>query len=208
VRTLEEAAREAASCVKCALAKTRTSVVFASGAPDAELMFVGEAPGFHEDRKGLPFVGAAGGLLNGLLEGVGMSRDQVYVANVLKCRPPGNRDPQPEEIEACHPWLLEQIDLVDPLLICTLGNFATKLLLKTQAGISRMRGQRFAYRGRPLIPTFHPAAVLHSGRTGPAMAQMEDDFRLLAKTLEELRAARAARPHAESEPDREQLGLF
>jgi uracil-DNA glycosylase family 4 len=202
MRTLEEAAREASTCIKCALANGRTQVVYGSGDPHARLMFIGEAPGFHEDRQGVPFVGAAGGLLTGLLEGIGLSRDRVYIANVLKCRPPGNRDPQPDEIEACSPWLQEQIDLIDPQVICTLGNFSTRLLLGKPAGISRVRGQRFKYRGRCLIPTFHPAAILHGGRASNAMAQMEDDFRLIAKTLEEM----AAQP--EPEPDAEQLGLF
>ncbi|MGZ4204306.1 MAG: uracil-DNA glycosylase [Actinomycetota bacterium] len=202
MRTLEEAARDAATCTQCALAKGRTQVVYGSGDPRADLMFIGEAPGFHEDRQGLPFVGAAGGLLTGLLEGIGLSRDRVYIANVLKCRPPGNRDPQPEEIDACQPWLLEQIDLIDPKVICTLGNFSTRLLLGKPAGISRVRGQRFKYRGRVLIPTFHPAAILHGGRRSAAMGQMEDDFRLIAKTLEEV----AVQPEPDS--DAEQLGLF
>ena len=203
VRTLEQIRDEAVACTRCPLSEGRTQVVFGVGDPDADLMFVGEAPGFHEDRKGEPFVGAAGGLLTGLLEGIGLSREQVYIANTLKCRPPGNRDPLPAEIDACHPFLLEQIDAIDPLLIVTLGNFATKLLLQTQTGISRLRGQRFTYRDRALIPTFHPAAVLHGGgRGGPQMALMEDDFRLIAKVLEELRAARPA-----PEPST-QLGLF
>jgi DNA polymerase len=202
MRTLEEAAVEASTCTRCKLAQGRTQVVFGSGDPHANLMFIGEAPGFHEDRQGVPFVGAAGGLLTGLLEGIGLTRDRVYIANVLKCRPPGNRDPQPDEIESCQPWLAEQIDLIDPKVICTLGNFSTRLLLGKPAGISRVRGQRFTYRSRVLIPTFHPAAILHGGRTSAAMSQMEDDFRLLAKTLEEVSA------QAEADPDAEQLGLF
>ena len=144
---------------------------------------------------------AAGGLLTGLLEGIGLTRDQVYIANVLKCRPPGNRDPQPDEIEACEPWLWEQIDLINPKVICSLGNFSTRLLLGKPAGISRVRGQRFKFRGRCLIPTFHPAAILHGGRASAPMGQMEDDFRLIAKTLEELAVS-------EPDPDAEQLGLF
>ncbi len=176
-------------------------MVYGSGNPSADLMFIGEAPGFHEDRQGVPFVGAAGGLLTGLLEGIGLTRDDVYIANTLKCRPPGNRDPKPEEIEACQPWLLEQIDLIDPTVICSLGNFATRLLLGKQVGISRVRGERFTYRGRALVPTFHPAAVLHGGRASNAMSQLEDDFRLLAKLVEELRGT-------EPDPDAEQLGLF
>jgi len=187
-RTIDAAARDAAQCARCDLSQTRTQVVFASGDPAAELMFIGEAPGFHEDRKGVPFVGAAGNLLNELIEGIGLTRDDVYVANVLKCRPPSNRDPQPGEIEACTPWLTEQMDLVDPLVVCSLGNFATRFLLQTQVGISRLRGKRYEVMGRVLVPTFHPAAVLHSGRSGTAMSQMEDDFRFLSKVLEELRA--------------------
>jgi DNA polymerase len=202
-RTLEEAAREASTCTRCALAQGRTQVVFGSGDPSADLMLIGEAPGFHEDRQGLPFVGAAGGVLTGLLEGIGLRRDQVYIGNVIKCRPPGNRDPQPEEIEACKPWLAEQIDLIDPLVICTLGNFSTRLLLGKPASISRVRGNRFNWRGRALIPTFHPASILHGGRQSSALGQMEDDFRLVAKTLEELRAARPSR-----EPAAEQTSLF
>lgn len=202
MRSLEEAASEASTCTRCKLAQGRTQVVFGSGDPHADLMFIGEAPGFHEDRQGVPFVGAAGGLLTGLLEGIGLTRDRVYVANVLKCRPPGNRDPQPDEIESCQPWLAEQIALIDPKVICSLGNFSTRLLLGKPAGISRVRGQRFKYQGRCLIPTFHPAAILHGGRTSPAMGQMEDDFRLIAKTLEEV----SVQP--ETDPDAEQLGLF
>jgi uracil-DNA glycosylase family 4 len=202
-RTLEQIAQEASSCTKCTLADGRTTVVFGNGDPTADLMFIGEAPGFHEDRQGVPFVGAAGGLLNGLLEGIGLTRDDVYVANVLKCRPPGNRDPRPDEIEACTPWLLEQIDRIDPKVICSLGNFATRFLLGKPVGISRVRGQRFTWRGRVLIPTFHPAAVLHGGGRGSnAMSQMEDDLRMVAKILEELRDAPA------EDPDAEQLGLF
>ncbi len=204
MRTLEEAAREASGCVRCKLAQSRTQVVYGSGNANADLMFIGEAPGFHEDKQGLPFVGAAGGLLTGLLEGIGLTRDQVYIANVLKCRPPGNRDPQPDEIEACEPWLWEQIDLIDPKVVCSLGNFSTRLLLAKPAAISRVRGQRFKLRGRCLIPTFHPAAILHGGRTSPAMGQMEDDFRLIAKTLEEISASAPSEP----DPDAEQLGLF
>jgi len=202
MRTLDEAGREASGCTRCKLAQGRTQVVYGSGNANADLRFIGEAPGFHEDRQGLPFVGAAGGLLTGLLEGIGLARDQVYIANVLKCRPPGNRDPQPDEIEACEPWLWEQIDLINPKVICSLGNFSTRLLLAKPAAISRVRGQRFKFRGRCLIPTFHPAAILHGGRTSPAMGQMEDDFRLIAKTLEEL----SVQPDAD--PDAKQLGLF
>lgn len=198
---LEELAEVASTCVRCRLAKGRTQVVFGSGDPDADLMFIGEAPGFHEDRQGLPFVGAAGQLLTTLLAGIGLARAQVYVCNVLKCRPPGNRDPLPDEVEACTPYLMQQIELVDPRVICTLGNFSTQLLLGKKVGISRVRGQRFDYRGRILIPTYHPAAVLHGGRTAGAMVQLEEDFRALAETLA------AAEPAPRAEPS-EQLGLF
>ncbi|HEX9774019.1 MAG TPA: uracil-DNA glycosylase [Actinomycetota bacterium] len=201
-RTLEEAAREASACTRCALAEGRTQVVYGSGNPHADVMFVGEAPGFHEDRQGAPFVGAAGGLLGGLLESVGLTRDDVYIANVLKCRPPGNRDPLPGEIEACKPWLKEQLELVDPKVVCTLGNFATRLLLGKPVGITRVRGQRFGFQGRVLIPTFHPAAILRGNRQSPQMANMEDDFRLLVKVLEEVEAG------APDADDAEQLGLF
>jgi uracil-DNA glycosylase len=203
MRTLDVVAREASVCTGCALAAGRTQVVFGTGNPNADLMFIGEAPGYHEDRQGAPFVGAAGGLLTGFLETIGLTRADVYIANVLKCRPPGNRDPLPEEIESCKPWLKEQIELVDPKVICTLGNFATRLLLgNPKATISRVRGQRVAWRGRVLIPTFHPAAILHGGRQASAMGQVEDDFRLIAKVLEEVRA------EPQEADDTEQLGLF
>lgn len=203
-RTLEAAAEDAAACVRCPLAETRTQVVYGAGSSTADLMFIGEAPGFHEDRQGVPFVGAAGGLLTGLLEGIGLRREDIYIANVLKCRPPGNRDPQPAEIDACKPWLKEQIELVDPAVICTLGNFSTRLLLGTKLGISKLRGQSIEWRGRILVPTFHPAAVLHSGgRTSAAMQQMEEDFRLIAGILGESRA-----PALAETAGSDQLGLF
>src|SRR4029077_10965916 len=130
-----------AGCRRCALAQTRTQVVFGSGSPDADLMFVGEAPGFHEDKQGVPFVAAAGQLLGKLLSGIGMTRDDVFVANVLKCRPPGNRDPQPEEIASCESYLFRQIALIQPKVICTLGNFATKLLSGKPDGITKVHGR-------------------------------------------------------------------
>ena len=198
MRTIEEAASEAASCTRCRLARGRTQVVYGVGNPRAELMFIGEAPGYHEDRQGEPFVGAAGQLLTRMLEGIGLRREDVYIANVLMCRPPGNRDPLPDEIEACAPWLLEKIDLIDPRIIVTLGNFATRFVLDRPVSISRVRGQRFAWRGKVVIPTFHPAAVLHGG--GQASSQME----ALRRDFEEVRAALAERPP----PVEEQLGLF
>lgn len=198
-RTIEELARVASTCTKCRLAQGRTQVVFGAGSPTADLMFIGEAPGFHEDRQGVPFVGAAGQLLTRLLEGIGLSREDVYIANVIMCRPPGNRDPMPDEIESCKPYLKEQIDLIDPRVVATLGNFSTQLLLGRKVAISRVRGQRFDWRGRTLVPTYHPAAILRAGSAGSVMRQIEEDFVLIRKTLDEAPAAR--------EPA-EQLGLF
>jgi DNA polymerase len=198
MRTLEEAALEAASCTLCRLANGRTQVVYGVGDPHADLMFIGEGPGFHEDRQGVPFVGAAGQLLNRVLGEIGLTRERVYIANVVKCRPPNNRDPYPDEIDACSPYLREQIDLVDPHVIVTLGNFATRYVLNRQLSISRVRGQRFPIDGRVVIPTFHPAAILHGGgEASPQMAALRSDF-------QEIRAALAEIP----EPVEEQLGLF
>jgi len=215
---LEAVAAEAAGCTRCRLHQSRTQVVFGQGDPHADLMFVGEAPGFHEDRLGLPFVGPSGQLLNRLLEGIGLRRDDVYICNVVKSRPPQNRDPQPDEIAACRPWLDAQIRLVDPKVVVTLGNFAAKTLLETTTGITRLRGRTHPFQGRVLLPTFHPAAALHAqGRrtAGPSpLEAMEGDFRVLAELLA------AAKPAPEPEPapeeaapvdeDRpsEQLGLF
>jgi DNA polymerase len=203
-----------AGCTKCALAKGRTQVVFGAGSPTAELMFVGEAPGFHEDKQGVPFVGAAGQLLGKLLAGIGMSRDDVYIANVLKCRPPGNRDPQPEEIESCEPHLWRQIELIQPRVIATLGNFATKLLSGKPLGITRVHGveQEVVLGGSRVLlyPLFHPAAALYTPRM---LEVLETDFRRLPALLGvaaspppppvvELAAVPAPAPEAV------QLGLF
>jgi DNA polymerase len=156
-------ATEVAGCTKCRLAEGRTQVVFGVGDPSADLMFVGEAPGFHEDQQGKPFVGQAGKLLDRLLAGIGLERDQVYVANVLKCRPPGNRDPQPDEIEACEGHLFRQIALIEPKVVATLGNFATKLLSGKPTGITRVHGaeQEATLGGRSVLlyPLYHPAAA-------------------------------------------------
>jgi uracil-DNA glycosylase family 4 len=157
---------EVKSCERCPLHETRVKAVFGAGDANADLMFVGEAPGAEEDRQGLPFVGRAGQLLNQMLEEIGLSREQVFIANVLKSRPPGNRDPQPLEIEACRPYLFEQVRLIEPTVICTLGNFATKLLSGNPAGITRVRGtpQVHEFGGRTvfLLPLFHPAAALRT----------------------------------------------
>ena len=171
-------------CTKCRLASGRTQVVFGVGDPGADLMFVGEAPGFHEDKQGYPFVGQAGKLLDQLLAGIGLSRDEVYIANVLKCRPPGNRDPQPDEIEACEPHLFRQLELIRPRVVATLGNFATKLLSGKSHGITRVHGrpQETTLGGRrvTLYPLYHPAAALYT----PAMLRtLEDDFARLPGLL-------------------------
>ena len=175
---------EVEACTKCPLHETRAKAVFGAGDADADLMFVGEAPGAEEDRQGLPFVGRAGQLLNELLEGIGMSREDVFIANVLKSRPPGNRDPQPEEIEACRPYLFDQVRLIEPKVVCTLGNFATKLLSGNPAGITRVRGtpQVHSLGGRTvfLLPLFHPAAGL---RTPAVKETLRGDFETLPKLL-------------------------
>jgi uracil-DNA glycosylase family 4 len=182
---LVEVYNEASGCLKCPLSETRNAVVFGAGNADADLMFVGEAPGAEEDRQGLPFVGRAGGLLNELLAEIGLKREDAFVANVLKCRPPGNRDPQPDEISTCQPYLMSQVDLIEPRVICTLGNFATKLLTGNQTGITKVRGtpQQHLIGGRAvhLMPLLHPAAALRT----PAMADtLREDFARLPALLE------------------------
>lgn len=177
----------ALSCTACRLAETRTNVVFGVGDPDARLMLVGEAPGKNEDLQGEPFVGAAGQLLDELMGSIGITRDEAYIANVLKCRPPGNRDPQQDEIDCCKGYLREQIRMIQPDVVVTLGNFATKLLVPTEVGITRMRGQVITWwLGASLIPTFHPAAALR-GRPR-VKEQMEEDFELVRQCLERSRA--------------------
>jgi DNA polymerase len=176
--------RSVAACTKCRLAEGRTQVVFGFGNPHADLIFVGEAPGFHEDQQGLPFVGQAGKLLDTLLAGIGLERSQVYIANVLKCRPPGNRDPAPDEIEACEGHLFRQIELIEPTVVATLGNFATKLLSGKPTGITRVHGQEqeTTIGGRKVLlyPLYHPAAALYT----PAMLKvLEDDFRRLPELM-------------------------
>jgi uracil-DNA glycosylase family 4 len=214
-------AEEVAGCARCALAQGRTQVVFGSGSPAADLMFVGEAPGFHEDKQGVPFVGAAGQLLGKLLAGIGMTREEVFVANVLKCRPPGNRDPLPEEIEACEPHLFRQIELIRPKVIATLGNFATKLLSGKPLGITRVHGteQEVVLGGSRVVlyPLFHPAAALYTPRM---LEVLETDFKrlpdLLGRTLAAAPvaapapAATAVEPAAAAAaaPEPVQLGLF
>ena len=174
--------REALACTKCPLATTRTQVVFGVGDPHADLVFVGEGPGEQEDLKGEPFVGRAGRLLTSLIEGIGLTRADVYIANVVKCRPPGNRDPLPAEIESCRPYLDAQLAFLEPRVVVSLGNFATKLLLDTKEGITKLRGKQFPFRDDAvLIPTFHPSAVLRNG--GAALAQARADFVIVKRAL-------------------------
>ena len=217
---LEAHAAETSGCTRCRLAQGRTQVVYGVGNADAELMFVGEAPGFHEDKQGYPFVGSAGKLLDKLLEGIGLTRRDVYIANVLKCRPPGNRDPQPDEIEACESHLFRQLELIQPKLVATLGNFATKLLSGKPAGITRVHGrpQEALVGGRSvtLYPIYHPAAALYT----PALLRaLEEDFSRIPALLagssgtvapheaQVIQFPVAAASVAAPPPD-EQLGLF
>jgi DNA polymerase len=216
---LVELYKEVGRCTKCPLHETRTKAVFGAGNADADLMFVGEAPGAEEDRSGLPFVGRAGQLLNQMLEEIGLARDDVFIANVLKSRPPGNRDPQPDEIAACEPYLFEQVRLIEPRVVCTLGNFATKLLSGSPTGITKVRGtpQVHELGGRTvfLLPLFHPAAAL---RTPAVKETLRGDFETIPDLLrrplpdpvpsaEEIAEAEAGDDQAPPPPS-DQLGFF
>lgn len=235
---LKDVYERALGCTACPLHATRTTVVFGAGNADADLMFIGEGPGANEDRQGVPFVGRAGKLLDTLLEEIGLERASVFIANVVKCRPPGNRDPHPEEIEACHPYLRAQVELIEPRVICTLGNFATKLLRADPTGISRLHGQdevrTIGERTIRLLPLFHPAAALY---TPSSRQTLRDDFARIPALLQAplpLQSRRAEpelpgdlpepapttldepQPHPEAQPQSapveaagpEQLGLF
>ncbi|MBX5468636.1 MAG: uracil-DNA glycosylase [Thermoleophilaceae bacterium] len=217
---LVERFRELKDCRRCALAATRTNVVFGAGNADADLMFVGEAPGFHEDRQGRPFVGAAGKLLDKLLAEVGLDRERdTFIANVLKCRPPNNRDPLPEEIEACKPFLLEQVRLIEPRVICTLGRFATTCISGRPEGITKLRGRPMAVEvaGLPVTvyPIYHPAAGL---RSGAMLTRLREDFQRLPELLAAARPTAVSGPaagpseagteSAPAAPEPAQLGLF
>jgi DNA polymerase len=213
VDELQAYAEAVSGCTRCRLAQGRTQVVFGAGNAHADLMFVGEAPGFHEDKQGLPFVGQAGKLLEKLLEQIGMSRSDVFIANVLKCRPPGNRDPQPDEIEACESHLFRQIELIEPMVVATLGNFATKLLSGRQLGITKVHGQEqeTTLGGRKVLlyPLYHPAAALYT----PTMLKiLEADFarlpELLGRSLEPIAAAEPELTLVGAQANAEQLGLF
>jgi uracil-DNA glycosylase family 4 len=189
-QNLEEAKVEALECTKCSLSSGRTQVVWLDGNIASDLMFVGEAPGYHEDRQGRPFVGAAGQLLDNLLAGIGLDRTKCVICNVLKCRPPANRNPEPEEIELCSPYLEAQIRFIRPSIIVPLGNFATRFLLNKRLWISHVRGRKFEAYGATVIPTFHPASALHSGGAGsPAMAALRSDFNLIKQELLRARMA-------------------
>lgn len=211
-RTLEELYERIKECRSCPLAETRTNLVLGCGDENAEIMFVGEAPGYHEDRQGLPFVGPAGQFLDQLLRSIGLERSQVYIANTLKCRPPDNRDPLPEELAACTPYLFKQIEIIRPRIICTLGNHATKTLLRTSAGISQLHGKLVRRGGLAYVPLFHPAAALHKP---PLKAVLIEDFQRLGEHLEaeRVRWREEERPveeevPVEEEEQPEQMGLF
>lgn len=184
-------------CQRCSLGATRTRLVFGVGDPDAALMFVGEAPGKNEDLQGEPFVGAAGKLLDELLDGIGLLRSNVYIANVLKCRPPGNRDPLPDEIATCTPYLAEQMRLIDPVVVATLGNFATNFLLDTTRGITDLRGRLFHVDGRRVVPVFHPAAALYTPAKKEILAQ---DFQRIRRVLDDPDAFASSEHGEEASP--------
>ncbi len=207
---LEILEAEALVCTKCALAEHRTNVVFGSGDPQADVVFVGEGPGQREDEQGLPFVGPSGRLLEELLGEIGLTRAEVYIANVVKCRPPNNRDPRAEEIDACKGYLRSQLRLIDPTVVVTLGNFSTKLLLNTETGITRMRGTAYEWWGRYLVPTFHPAAALRGSAS--VLEQMRYDFSLVRRILDGNLGIEVGSdeetPILEPAKDPEQLGLF
>jgi DNA polymerase len=215
---LQALAAQAADCTQCGLSGERTNVVFGYGDPDADLMIVGEGPGQHEDEQGLPFVGRSGQLLDQLLDEIDLSREEnVYIGNVVKCRPPGNRDPRQEEIDTCKSYLREQLRLIDPKAVVTLGNFSSKLLLRTETGITKLRGRAYEWWGRFLVPTFHPAAALR-GSAG-VLDSMRADFGLVADVVagrlrleDPVTTPDAPEPVAEpivaTEPAFDQLGLF
>ena len=215
---LLELAAVAMACTACPLADGRTNVVFGYGDPDADLMIVGEGPGRSEDEQGLPFVGRSGQLLDQLLSEIGLTReDNTYIGNVVKCRPPGNRDPRPAEIDACADYLRDQLRLVDPKVVVTLGNFSSKLLLRTDSGITRLRGRAYEWWGRFLVPTFHPAAALRG--SAKVLADMRFDFGLVHQVVEgtlqrspgpeqAMETDTAAPPPGPGVPEQDQLDLF
>ncbi|MGQ0695198.1 MAG: uracil-DNA glycosylase [Nitrospiraceae bacterium] len=179
---LQELAKSLHNCQRCKLAKLgRSQVVFGVGNPHASIMFVGEAPGFYEDQQGEPFVGAAGKLLNDLLASAGLSRNEIYIANVIKCRPPNNRDPEQDEVDTCKPFLMQQIQLIRPKLVCTLGNWATQTLLERKVGITKVKAQAFYMNDFVIFPLLHPAAALHQGNL---LEPLKEDFKKLKEFLD------------------------
>jgi DNA polymerase len=177
---LEAVRAELGDCRRCSLGSLRRRLVFGEGNPHAELVFVGEAPGADEDAQGRPFVGRAGQLLTRIIAAMGLKREEVYICNILKCRPPGNRNPQPEEIAACEPFLIRQIEAIRPRVLCALGGFAAHTLLKSEAPITVLRGRFQAYQGIPLMPTYHPAYLL---RNSGAKKQVWEDVQMIMKAL-------------------------
>jgi uracil-DNA glycosylase family 4 len=182
--TLEEIQTDLGDCTRCRLQSGRRSIVFGVGNPEADLMFVGEGPGHDEDVQGIPFVGRAGQLLTKIVEAIQMSRDEVYIANIVKCRPPGNRDPEPDEIATCRPFVERQIESVRPKVICTLGRVAAQALLSTDKPLGRLRGQTFAYGEAVLVPTYHPAYLL---RNPEKKRETWEDMKLVRRLLHERR---------------------
>jgi uracil-DNA glycosylase family 4 len=183
--TLNQVREELGECTRCKLHRGRKTIVFGVGDPKAWLVFVGEAPGADEDDQGEPFVGRAGQLLTRIIEAMKLTRDQVYICNIIKCRPPGNRNPEPDEIASCEPFLIGQLQAIRPKLICALGNFAAQILLRTKEPISKLRGRFHSYQGIPVLPTFHPAYLL---RNPYEKKTVWEDMKLLQREYERLRA--------------------
>lgn len=201
INNLAELENLVSACKKCPLHETRTKIVFGVGNQTSELMFIGEAPGFHEDQKGEPFVGAAGRYLDKLLISVlGLTRKDIFIANVLKCRPPGNRDPLPDEIACCRPFLDKQIELIDPKVLCTLGNHAGRVILDEKMNISRVHGEKSEFGNRWIFPVYHPAAALYAGRIKEVLIE---DFKKLGELL-----AGEAFPKKEDSNPVDQMDLF
>lgn len=210
VAEMEELRATAVACTKCRLAEGRTQVVFGDGNPQADVVFVGEAPGQREDEQGVPFVGPSGKLLDRLLGEIGLERSDAYIANVVKCRPPKNRDPRPDEIDACKGYLREQLRFIDPKVVVTLGNFSSKLLLNTETGITRLRGTAYEWWGRYLVPTFHPAAALRG--SAQVLEDMRFDFGLIRDAISGSLPTHTDDTETDAdvtpEEDPQQLGLF
>jgi DNA polymerase len=181
--SLAEVRSELGDCTRCGLAGTRKNIVFGTGSAEADLMFVGEAPGADEDDQGLPFVGRAGQLLTKIIEAIQLQREEVYIANILKCRPPGNRDPQPEEVDSCEPFLFRQIEVIRPMIVVALGKYAAQTLLRSKTPISRLRGSFFDFRGVRLMPTFHPSYLL---RNPSAKREVWEDMKKVREELKQL----------------------